>query len=94
MKAVKSKKMYSTQSFCDEFLGFCPMTDGRKDELAKLAEKAGYALERYPLDQIDKVSASGKSFVLVDTTYVKEKKGGFELATEYTWYEVPLRRRV
>ena len=35
---VKSEKVYSVQSFCDEFFGFCPIVKGNKDEIREVLD--------------------------------------------------------
>jgi len=79
---VKSKQIYSIQSYCDEFLGFCPFVKGNEDELRHILDTTGYEdLWDYPLDEIDHIVD------LVDTSYVDDET--FKIVSEYRWFEVP-----
>lgn len=85
---VKSKQIYSIQSFCDEFLGFCPIVNGDENELRKILDDEGYDnLWDYPLDEIDHIVENNLNVVLVDTSYVDDDT--FEMVAEYRWFEVP-----
>lgn len=86
--SVKSKKLYSTQSFCNDFLGFCPFVEKEKDELRDILDDRGYDnLWDYPLDEIDHIVENELNVVLVDTSYVDDKT--FEIVEEYRWVEIP-----
>jgi len=84
---VKSKQIYSIQSFCDEFLGFCPIIKGNKDELRTLMDKNGFEnLWDYDFTEIDEIVGNKLNVVLVDTSYIDDKS--FEIVKEYRWVEV------
>ena len=85
---VKSKKIYSSQSYCDEFFRICPVFNGDKDELRKLLNKNGFAtLQDYSLDEIEQIVEKKIPVVLVDTTYIDDKTN--EMVNEYRWFQVP-----
>jgi hypothetical protein len=86
---VKSKQIYTTQSFCDTFLGFCPMVNGDEDELRLILDQDERFndLWDYPLDEIEHIVENNLNVVLVDTSYVDDDT--YELVTEYRWFEVP-----
>ena len=83
---VKSENIYTTQSFCMEFLDFCPTIKGTEDELRDILDERDYELWDYPLSEIDHIVKNELSVVLVDTTYVNNNG---ELIPEYRWFEVP-----
>lgn len=88
-RCVASNNIYSIQSFCDEFLGFCPMIRGDRDELRMLMDNAGYEeLWDYPLNEIDEVLEHGSKVVLVDTSYVDKVNGEYQTVREYRWVEI------
>lgn len=83
---VKSEKVFSTQSYCDSFLGFCPITNSARDELRHILDDAGHTeLWDYPLSEIEDVSGPDHQVVLVDVSYV----GDSDLVQEFRWFEVP-----
>lgn len=85
---IKSNNIFSIQGYCDEFLGFCPITRGDKDELREILEKMGYEdLWDYPLMGIDRIVENKLDVVLVDTSYVDDETS--QLVSEYRWVEVP-----
>lgn len=85
---VKSKQIYSTQSYCDKFLGFCPITNGDENELRHILNNEGYEnLWDYSLDEIDHIVENNLNVVLVDTSYVDVEI--CELVNEYRWFEIP-----
>lgn len=83
---VQSEKMYTTQSYCTEFLGFTPITKGTENELRDILDECGEDLWDYPLSEIDHIVQNELRVVLVDTTYVNDNG---ELIPEYRWFEVP-----
>jgi hypothetical protein len=84
---VKSEKIYSIQSFCDEFLGFCPITYGDKGELRDLLDDNGYDnLWDYPLSEIDHIVENNLDVVLVDCTYIDDD---IKQVPDYRWVEIP-----
>lgn len=86
--SVKSKKMYSIQSFCIEFLDFCPFVEKEKGELRDVLDDKGYYnMWDYPLDEIDHIVENELNVVLVDTSYIDPKT--FEIVEEYRWVEIP-----
>ena len=85
---VKSNEIYSIQSFCDEFLDFCPMITGNKGELRDLLDDCGYDdLWDYPLNEIDHIVENNLDVVLVDCTYIDDDT--FQQVAEYRWVEIP-----
>lgn len=88
--AVKSKEIYNTQRFCEEFLNFTPVIRGDEDELRHILDEKGYDtfnLWDYPLDEIDHIVENELNVVLVNTTYIDP--GTNEIIPEYRWFEVP-----
>lgn len=84
--AIVSEEIYSPQSYCDEFLKFCPITAGSKGELRRILDREGYIeLRDFPLSKVEEPLRNEKNIVLVDTTYV----GSNGLVPEYRWVEVP-----
>ena len=83
---AQSEKIYTTQSFCMEFLDFCPTTKGTENELRDILDERGEDLWDYPLSEIDHIVQNELRVVLVDTTYVNDNG---ELIPEYRWFEVP-----
>lgn len=84
MNLVRSEKIYTTQSYCTEYLNVCPITFSEQDELRNILDDMGYddVWDR-PLSEIDEVIESGKPVVLVDCSYVKDG----EIINEYRWFE-------
>lgn len=84
MNLVRSEKIYTTQSYCREYLGITPMTFSRRDELRNILDNMGYnnVWDR-PLSEIDEVIESGKPVVLVDCSYIEDG----EVINEYRWFE-------
>ena len=84
---VKSEKVYSVQSFCDEFFGFCPIINGDRGELRKLLDDYGYeGTWDFPLSEIDHIVENNLDVVLVDCTYIDDM---CEQVAEYRWFEIP-----
>ena len=84
---VKSEKIYSTTSYCSEFLGFYPIPECKEDELREILDERGYDyLWDYPLTEIDHIVENKLDVVLVDTSYVDEKT--HEIIPEYRWFQV------
>ena len=84
---VVSDELYSIQSFCNKFLGFCPFISGEEKELRKILNKNGYKFLRdYPLRDIEQVIKDKVNVALVDATYINNK---CEITLEYRWVEVP-----
>lgn len=86
---VKSNKIYTTQSFCEEFLGFCPIVNGDEDELRNILDRDARFddLWNYSLDEIYHIVEHDLNVVLVDASYVDDET--FELVNEYRWFEIP-----
>lgn len=84
MNLVRSEKIYTTQSYCREYLGITPMTFSRRDELRNILDNMGYnnVWDR-PLSEIDEVIESGEPVVLVDCSYIEDG----EVINEYRWFE-------
>lgn len=90
MSVVKAKDAWGLQSFCCDFLGFCPIIRGDKGELRDLLDQSGNSnLRDYALDNIEAVLKAGKPVVLVNTSYVDVVDGECQLIGEYRWCEVP-----
>lgn len=83
---VTSKEMYTTQKYCEKFLGFCPIVSGVQNELRHILDSKGLNnLWDYPLDEIDEIVKNNINVVLVDTTYIGDNA---EMVHEYRWFEV------
>lgn len=91
MSLVKSETIYNTQSYCNEFLDFCPIISGEKDELRTKLDHNGYDdLWDYPLSEIDEIVKNKHEVVLVDCSYVGENENGeYETIQEFRWFEIP-----
>ena len=85
---VKSNVIFSVQSFCDSYLGFCPVINNNKGELREILDNNGYDnLWDYPLSEINIICENQLDVVLVDCSYTDENT--YELAPEYRWVEIP-----
>lgn len=84
MNLVRSEKIYTTQSYCKEFLGVNLMTFSKRDELRNILDNMGYnnVWDR-PLSEIDEVIECGEPVVLVDCSYIEDG----EVINEYRWFE-------
>lgn len=90
-KTIKEDSVYSIQSYCDEFLGFCPVTRAEPGELRKILNENGYEnVWDRPISEVDEVLECGLPVVLVDTSYVS--KDG--IVEDYRWCEVPESKEV
>lgn len=84
---VRSEQIYSIQSFCDEFLDFCPVVKGDKGELRDLLDDNGFeGLWDFPLSEIEHIVDNELEVVLVDCSYINDD---CEQVSEYRWVEVP-----
>jgi hypothetical protein len=90
---VKSKHLYSPQSFVDAVTGHCYIfrqDDTVKEihDLLKLneIETEEEPLWDYPLDEIEHIVENNIPVVLVDVSGFNEKD---EWIQEYRWFEVP-----
>lgn len=94
MKCVRSKKIYSPQTFVEKLTGKCYGFD--EDDTAfeihnllrlnGVENEGDHILFDYPLDEIDEIVTNNVPVVLVDTTYINEE---YELVHECRWFEVP-----
>lgn len=81
-------RVYTIQSYCDTFLGFCPFVYGNKNELRNLLDNNGkQSLRDYALMDLGKIVKDKAKVVLVDVTYVDDESG--KIVDEYRWFEVP-----
>lgn len=84
---VKSTTLYTTQSYCDEFLGFCPVVRGGENELRNIIDRyCEQSIWDFPLDEVDEIVHNNCDVVLVDTSYIDDE---CNLVHEYRWFEVP-----
>ena len=90
---VKSKKIYSPQSFVGAITGkyYIHKHDDTVKEIHDLLRLNGYEtssnpLWDYPLDEIDHIVENGIPVVLVDVSGFNEDE---EWIQEYRWFEVP-----
>lgn len=85
---VKSNFIFSVQSFCDNYLGFCPVINGNKEELREILDNNGYDnLWDYPLSEIIIIVENKLDVVLVDNSYIDDDTGN--LTHDYRWVEIP-----
>ena len=84
---VKSNFIFSVQSFCDSYLGFCPVVNGNKGDLRDLLDNNGYDnLWDYPLSEINIIVENKLDVVLVDCSYIDDSGN---LTPNYRWVEIP-----
>ena len=87
---VKSQKLYSPQTFCEQMTGYCYgfIKDDTVAEIEAVLRKHGLESEHwsYPLEEIDRIVENGINVVLVDVSGFDEQS---VWRTKYRWFEVP-----
>ena len=86
---VKSKEIYSPQTFVEAVTGLYYVSEG-EDDVIFVEEKLalnGFELWNYPLTEIEHIVENGLNVVLVDCLVYNGTTEEFE--HEYRWFEVP-----
>ena len=86
---VKSKEIYSPQTFVEAVTGLYYVSEG-EDDVIFVEEKLalnGFELWNYPLTEIEHIVENGLNVVLVDCLIYNGTTEEFE--HEYRWFEVP-----